>query len=292
MQTRRFKRLVAGCPLWKLVTGMSEFKFACPVCGQHMAADSASTGMQIECPTCFQAIIVPRAPNSQSKYLLSATQAIKPQPSKPFPPQPIPVPARARNRRVPVLAVILGTLGISALAFFLLSGEFVWNTRQNAEPANGGNGLWNLDLSGAKIPERPARGRMRGEPFVCDHASFQRGMLALRSGTGSNSVVLTISFFLRDAGRPNERSLDIATNQPGSPRVTLHWIENGLPMTQTFMGGYAMKLDLGNPGSGSLPFGIYLCLPDARHSLVAGRFNADIRNPPPPRGRPGRGFFN
>src|SRR5438874_2386818 len=60
---------------------MSEFKFACPVCGQHITADSTTSGAQIECPTCFQKIVVPQAPASGSPNLiLSASQVAKPRP--------------------------------------------------------------------------------------------------------------------------------------------------------------------------------------------------------------------
>ena len=61
---------------------MSEFKFACPVCGQHITADSKTSGGQIECPTCFQKIVVPQAPASEdTKLILSASQVGKPRPS-------------------------------------------------------------------------------------------------------------------------------------------------------------------------------------------------------------------
>src|ERR1051326_243213 len=60
---------------------MSEFKFACPVCGQHITADSGNSGGQIECPTCFQKIVVPQAPaNPDPKFILSAAQVGKPRP--------------------------------------------------------------------------------------------------------------------------------------------------------------------------------------------------------------------
>ena len=53
---------------------MSEFKFACPVCGQHITADSSASGSQLDCPTCFRKIVVPQAPAAETKLLLSATQ--------------------------------------------------------------------------------------------------------------------------------------------------------------------------------------------------------------------------
>jgi len=55
---------------------MSELKFACPVCGQHITADSATSGTRIDCPTCFQKLVVPPPTNSGSTHLvLSAAKA-------------------------------------------------------------------------------------------------------------------------------------------------------------------------------------------------------------------------
>src|SRR5690348_7780017 len=60
---------------------MGEFKFACPVCGQHITADSTASGTPLDCPTCFRKIIVPQAPTTgDSKLILSASQADKPRP--------------------------------------------------------------------------------------------------------------------------------------------------------------------------------------------------------------------
>ncbi len=43
---------------------MADFKFSCPGCGQHIACDTGYSGMQINCPTCKQNIVVPQAPAS------------------------------------------------------------------------------------------------------------------------------------------------------------------------------------------------------------------------------------
>jgi len=54
---------------------MSEFKYACPVCGQHMMCDSSQAGTQMECPTCFQKITVPQAPSSdEQKFIITGTK--------------------------------------------------------------------------------------------------------------------------------------------------------------------------------------------------------------------------
>src|SRR5208282_4234653 len=54
---------------------MSEFKFACPVCGQHMKCDSSQAGTIMECPTCFQKITAPQAPSSEDqKFIITGTK--------------------------------------------------------------------------------------------------------------------------------------------------------------------------------------------------------------------------
>ncbi|HUC83672.1 MAG TPA: DUF1349 domain-containing protein, partial [Candidatus Acidoferrales bacterium] len=54
---------------------MSEFKYACPVCGQHIKCDSSQAGTVMECPTCFQKITVPQAPTGEDqKFILTGTK--------------------------------------------------------------------------------------------------------------------------------------------------------------------------------------------------------------------------
>ena len=54
---------------------MSEFKYACPVCGQHIRCDSSQSGSVMECPTCFQKITVPQSPASdEQKFILAGSK--------------------------------------------------------------------------------------------------------------------------------------------------------------------------------------------------------------------------
>src|ERR1700677_4713954 len=53
---------------------MSEFKFSCPSCGQHIQADDGYSGRQINCPSCQSTLVVPQNPSAP-------------------PPPPVPVPA-------------------------------------------------------------------------------------------------------------------------------------------------------------------------------------------------------
>jgi hypothetical protein len=57
------------------MTTKREFKFACPVCHQHIVCDAEAAGSQIECPTCFKQIVVPEAPSGATpKLILRGTQ--------------------------------------------------------------------------------------------------------------------------------------------------------------------------------------------------------------------------
>jgi hypothetical protein len=54
---------------------VSELKFACPVCQQHIACDPGLGGLQMECPTCLTKIIIPKAPTgATTKLILRARQ--------------------------------------------------------------------------------------------------------------------------------------------------------------------------------------------------------------------------
>lgn len=41
---------------------MSEFKFSCPHCDQHLQCDERLGGKQIQCPACNHLIVIPASP--------------------------------------------------------------------------------------------------------------------------------------------------------------------------------------------------------------------------------------
>jgi hypothetical protein len=62
------------------MTTIGELKFACPVCHQHIVCDLSAAGRQIECPTCFRPVVVPKSPSgNHGKIILHARQ---PKPEK------------------------------------------------------------------------------------------------------------------------------------------------------------------------------------------------------------------
>lgn len=65
------------------MTTKREFKFACPVCHQHILCDASAAGSQVECPTCFRGIIIPKAPGYTTTRLILRGTHPKVRPSRP-----------------------------------------------------------------------------------------------------------------------------------------------------------------------------------------------------------------
>src|SRR5208337_2840965 len=95
---------------------MSEFKYACPVCGQHIKCDSTQAGTTMECPTCFQKIIVPQAPASNDqKFILHGTKVGA---ERPLPAAVVNAPAAtapAPEKGLPWPAIVFGVLVFAAV---------------------------------------------------------------------------------------------------------------------------------------------------------------------------------
>lgn len=47
---------------------MSEFKFECPHCQQHLQCNEEHSGRQIQCPKCQHLIVIPPAPGKTAQF--------------------------------------------------------------------------------------------------------------------------------------------------------------------------------------------------------------------------------
>jgi len=154
---------------------MSEFKFACPVCGQHITADSNATGTKIECPTCFRKIVVPQAPAAADpKLILSAAHADKPRPPQTTAaPQLGPIKASAGQKTVPTMIVLLALICAGGALLYAFRGK-IFNTP--AGPTAGGtNATTVADTSGSvRVNLSPAFNRSSG--VVADGSPFGAGL--------------------------------------------------------------------------------------------------------------------
>ncbi len=249
---------------------MSEFKFACPVCGQHITADSAATGTQIECPTCFQKIVVPQAPASaDSKFAGTAGFIFRDKILKLVRQQTQPPPAAD------------GTAGN-------ITGSTTQQAVSPQPPARPipTNIVWTLDLTNADFPEGVASGNVHGSGFLCERATLQGGNLTLRqTSSGSQDLGISVILFAQQGEELSGRTVVISADQtPPLPRVVLRWRDEAQQRkSRTFNSGYALNVQFGQASTGRMAGKLYVSFPDEAKSVVAGTFDAEIRKPAPPR---------
>lgn len=276
---------------------MSEFKFACPICRQHIKSDSGASGTQIECPTCYKKIVVPQAPkDTESKFILAAAQAPGKRTITEF--APATEVARPALRWLSWAWVGLAVLVLAGASFAVVKmGGFSPRTGRTPEPSANeqaktaacprkADPRWRLALEHATIPDEPASGRIKGMDFKLQRATIQNGTLALRQGEKwPPDVGVTVLLPKRPPHDFAGKQFLIETNYAGrSPRIILRTKdEQGHEVTESVSSGYAMRLEFDQPADERLPGRIYLCTPDEARSVVVGSFIAEIRKPSPPK---------
>jgi DNA-directed RNA polymerase subunit RPC12/RpoP len=286
---------------------MSEFKYACPVCGQHIKCDSSQAGTQMECPTCFQKITVPQAPTTDDpKFIITGTKVGGERPV----PKLAEAGPTAPVKSSPVLWVVLVLLICAAsAAAFVFRGKIFKPTEPGtnqvatatdeestgtvsktnpvppkpalvAPPSSDTN--WMLSLDTVTIPDAPVAGRIHGQDFIIERTILQNGTLTLREGrSGPVSLGMQINFGGAQPESLAGQSLNIVTNAPMAARVTMIWREGDQSAKEVLEGGYAMRLNFGQVAGNRISGQIYFCAPDEKKSYIAGSFNAEIRRPKP-----------
>ena len=276
---------------------MSEFKYACPICGQHMKCDSSHSGTVMECPTCFQKITAPQAPaTDDSKFIITGTKAgERPVPAAVTDSGAAPTPASRENSSLPAIVCIV-LLCVAAAALIAFHGRIFQSAGGQgtpetspsqqpvrpsptpklvvAPPANDAN--WMLDLAAATIPDLTVAGRIHGQDFICNRVILQGGALTLH---GAGDLGATINFGGVLPGALAGQSINIATNAETAAHVILRWKEDGLSLRENFTNGYALRIEFGPLAGNRMPGKVYLCTPDAGESYIAGSFDAEIRKP-------------
>lgn len=289
---------------------MSEFKYACPHCGQHIQCEAAQAGTTMECPTCFQKIIAPQAPASFDTRLILTGLKI------PKRPRPIGAPgletatATAPVKKFPVAALAAVVLVVAVAAAAVVFRDKIFKPAvapvapqkseapTTAPPVTpppvaapvGSDRNWKLNLDGVVLPETPVAGRLSGREFTCQRATLLGGSLSLRQGNKwppELGVVIGLHA-IRSADLAG-KTIGVRTNLAAAPRVSLRWKDDQQqPATGNFNGGYALRIEFGPLTDGRLPGKIYLCVPDEQKSYVAGSFSAEIVKPKPAKPAPKR----
>jgi hypothetical protein len=142
---------------------------------------------------------------------------------------------------------------------------------------------WTLDLAAAKIPEGRANGAISGTNFVIQTAQLQPGsgafILSLRQGDSAADPAFFIYLSVNAGESVLGRSWSVSTEARGkaAPQIVKRWQPNArfAPVQKTFNSGYAMRLELGQPSNAWIPGKIFLSLPDADKTFLAGLFYID-----------------
>lgn len=265
---------------------MSEFKFACPVCGQHIECASDKGGTQMECPTCYRNIVVPQVRSGgASPLLLRGTQVSTRPPLRVAGAES--ADAHVGRRMSPLAAValvlVLGAVGAGAYFFRDQLTKVVQRQAPSQPVAPAPDTNWTLQLASVKIPETPATGRIHGRRFDLQRATLQGGTLSLRQGaTWPPEAGLTILLYARQGEDLAGKVINLETNRVKPPRVILRWKdEQDQPVTEHVREGYALRLEFGQVSGKRMPGRLYFCAPDEKRSYVAGTFEAEIRRPTP-----------
>ena len=283
---------------------MSEFKFACPVCGQHMMCDESQGGSVMECPTCFQKITAPQALTKDSKFILTGTKASTKKISvRGFDPAPAaPPPEKRFPTGIFMVATVVAILVVSAAAVLFYKHQKRSTVEMpaptvpapapiatEAEPVkpvvatpHASDTNWTLSLEAVATPDAPVAGRIHGQDFAVERATFQGGLLILRAGThGPVESGVLVNFGGAAPEALAGQTINVSPEADKAATVNLRWPDASGTQKQSFNAGYAMRLEFGALAKGKLPGKIYLCTPDAEKSYLMGTFNAYIIKPKP-----------
>ena len=273
---------------------MNEFKFACPVCGQHMMCAVSQAGTVMDCPTCFQKITAPQAPAADSKFILTGSKLVEKKTTAGGPDNSVRVektfPAGA------MIGLLLLALGAGAAGYFFYAKKAAppappkTALATNAAPAKpaviappASDANWSLALGTNAIPDSPVAGRIHGQDFIVERAYFSNGALTLRAGTkGPVEFGSFVHFGGAQAESLSGQSINITADTDKAAKVSYRWKDAaGTVQKPVFESGYAMRLEFGTLANNHLPGKIYLCTPDAEKSYLLGSFNATVAKPKP-----------
>ncbi len=194
---------------------MSEFKYACPVCGQHIRCDSSQAGKVMECPTCFQKITVPQAPSTDdSKFIITGTK-VGERPALTVPEYRAAEPEKNFPTALVVTAVILAC--IAAAAVYLFRGKIFKSTAPSAPTNQLASGLETNSTRPAAIQLSPAQLSPR-------HGAI--GLGAWNTEVEYSNVVVT-------QGTNTLYRSDFQPGAPGWRTSNGHWIANNNVFIQT-----------------------------------------------------------
>lgn len=142
-----------------------------------------------------------------------------------------------------------------------------------------------LVLGSARIPESRVNGKISGTNFLAETVRLDRTatsyVLRLAQGPPASADREILVYLKLKAGeKPGGQTNAISAEARGTtvPAIIKRWKPNPkyAAQTKTFSNGYVLKLELGAASEQGIPGRIYLALPDAEQTVIAGMFRLDM----------------
>ncbi|MCX6926991.1 MAG: hypothetical protein NT154_27855 [Verrucomicrobia bacterium] len=138
---------------------------------------------------------------------------------------------------------------------------------------------WTLDVDKAKIPNSRANGSISGTNFLAETSMCTAQVLRLLQGNAASpDREILVYLHLNPGQSPTGHTWTVSQTMKDRsvPQVVKRWKTNPkfAPLSKSYSSGYAMKLELGLATNGLLPGKIFVALPDAEQTVVAGTFQA------------------
>ncbi len=149
---------------------------------------------------------------------------------------------------------------------------------------------YTLDITKATIPESKVNGMISGSNFVAetvriDTVGAAKVLQLFQGETTSPEREMLVYLNLKSGEKLGGQSLVVSNTMRAGvvSQVAKRWKVNPYspPAIKAFSSGYAMKLELGQATNETVSGKIYLALPDAEQSVVAGAFTATVHQPDP-----------
>lgn len=135
------------------------------------------------------------------------------------------------------------------------------------------------DQTASPIRPKQASGKVQGQEFHCQEATWEEGVLTMTDGKPWPAAARIKIFLFPDEGEsPDGKIYEILPASVSNvPHVHLSWLEGNLPQKGDFPGGYQLRLELGRMTNGSISGLIDLRVPTAPETIVKGAFAAKVK---------------
>lgn len=253
---------------------VSQFKFACPVCRQHLQARAEEAGQTTECPCCFKRLIVPQAPaEGGGKLIITAsladTRRVPVSNSLEAGPRPVrPVPAKG-----PITYILMALVAVViAVGGVLVVKRLLTGDGGPVQPQ-----LWTDNVDELQLLDPPAVGRLNRWDFQLTSAVWQDTRLILKQDGGDPEALrMAITFPLKGGELVPGKTFRLGLDDPPFDKAPeMIWKdEQGRDEHKPVVSGYILRVEFDEVSKTIVSGRIHICLLDEPRSWVAGSFCA------------------